>query len=108
MVPFGKVTGETESGVGKCKSVLERIVIAEARRAAAIFKCAVINSVAAAHNEFWSDLIGKAEARREIVFLDHTEPGAVGIGVNELMPSLASRLVKLGRERRILFPCSQE
>ena len=74
---------------------MERIVVAEARRAAAIFECSIVDAISAAHDQLGVDLIGESEARREVILLDDAQAGAVGVGVDEVMPSLASRLVKL-------------
>src|SRR6185369_16607624 len=88
----------------EAKSVLERIVVADAGGAAPVFEGTVINAVAAAHHEFRSYLISKAEARRKIGFLYDTQPGAVGIGIHKIDAVFGEQAGEAGRQRRVIFP----
>ena len=85
------------------EAVLEWVVIAKAGRAAAIFEGSVVDAVAAAHNELRRDLISETDTRREIIFRDNTQAGAVGIGVDEVNAVLGQEIGEAGRQGWIVF-----
>ena len=82
---------------------LERVVVAEARVAAAILERAVEQPVAAAQHDLWRDLVGRIDARREIGLRHLAETAAELVGVHQL-DAILRQVADEARRQRLALP----